>query len=69
MGAVMINSSSGVNMNRIVELAKELDAEVMTLSPEEIEEIEDRRTAHRILEGLASGLADRDEMYREFGLL
>jgi hypothetical protein len=56
-------------MNRIIELAKKLDAEVISLSPEEIEEIEDRRTAHRILDGLASGLADRDEMFRELGLV
>jgi hypothetical protein len=69
MGAIVINSSSGANMSQIIELAKKLDAEVMSLSAEEIEEIEDRRTAHRILEGLASGLADRDEMFRELGLL
>jgi hypothetical protein len=69
MGAVLINSCSDPNMNQIISLAKKLDVDVMALLPEELEALEDRRTAHRIIEGLASGLADRDEMFRELGII
>ncbi len=68
MNAYMLNSNSGANMAQIIELAKKLDIDIMSLTAEEVEELEDRRTANRIMEGLASGLADRDEMLRELGL-
>ncbi len=54
-------------MNRIVELAKKLDMDMMTITPEEIEEIEDQRLLQRMEKSLASGLADRDEMYKLLG--
>ncbi len=69
MSTVILNSKSGANMNLIVELAKKLKIDVMPVSREELEELEDQRTARRIEEGLASGIADRDEMLRELGLL
>jgi hypothetical protein len=67
MSAVLLNSNSGANINQIIELAKKLNIEGVMLSDEEIEEIEDRRLLRRMNESLASGLADREEMFRLLG--
>ncbi len=68
MAAVVLNTKSGANMNLIVELAKKLKIDVMPLSPEEIEEIEDAKLLRRMEAALAEGLADREEAYKQFGL-
>ena len=68
MAAVVLNTKSGANMNLIVELAKKLKIDVMPLSPEEIEEIEDAKLLRRMEAALAEGLADRKEAYKQFDL-
>ncbi|MDR2913167.1 MAG: hypothetical protein LBV38_07805 [Alistipes sp.] len=67
MSAVILNSNSGANLNLIVELAKRLDIDVMALSLEEIEEIEDGKLLRRMEAARAGGLADRDEVFKELG--
>ncbi len=68
MGAVVLNTKSGADMRLIVALARKLKIDVMPLSPEEIEEIEDRKLLQSMLEAREEGLADRDEMLKKLGL-
>jgi TRAP-type uncharacterized transport system substrate-binding protein len=67
MGAVILNTKSGANMSLIVELARKLKIDVMPLSSEEIEEIEDQKLLKRMKKSLKSGIADREEMFKLLG--
>jgi hypothetical protein len=48
-------------------LARKLKIDVMPLSPEDIEEIEDRKLLRRMNEALAEGFADSEEMFKLLG--
>jgi hypothetical protein len=68
MDAVILHSDSGANLNLIVELAKKLKIDVMPVSPEQIEELEDAKLLASMLEAREEGLADRETAYKQFGL-
>ncbi len=68
MGAVVLNTKSGADMRLIVALARKLKIDVMPLSPEEIEEIEDAKLLQLMLEAREEGLADRETMRKKLGL-
>lgn len=68
MGAVVLNTKSGADMRLIVALARKLKIDVMPLSPEEIEEIEDAKLLQSMLEAREEGLADRETMRKKLGL-
>ncbi len=68
MGAVVLNTKSGADMRLIVALARKLKIDVIPLSPEEIEEIEDRKLLQSMLEAREEGLANRDEMLKKLDL-
>ena len=67
MNAAILNTNSSANMSLIVELAKKLNIEVLSISQKELEEIEDLKLLRKMNESLAGGLADRDEVFKELG--
>ena len=68
MNPVVLNFKSGAHLNQIIELAEKLNADVMPITPEDLEEIEDKILLRRMEKSLASGLADREEMLKLLGL-
>lgn len=67
MSAFVINNTTGVGMDQIIELAQKLNFDVMSLSPEDTEDIEDRQLLRRMHKSLASGIGDRKEMFELLG--
>jgi hypothetical protein len=68
MSAVILNTTSKANMGLIVRLARKLDIDVMSISPEEMEEIEDAKLLRRMEAARAEGFADSEEVLKKLGL-
>jgi len=58
MNSVILNTNSGADIRLIVELARKLGIDVLSLSAKEIEEIEDLKLLGIMREASEEGLAD-----------
>ncbi len=68
MSTVLLNADSSADIKLIVELAKKLKIDVLSLSKKELEDIEDLKLLHTMTAARQEGLADREQTLRKLGL-
>lgn len=71
MKSVILTSKSASDMQLIVELAKKLKIDTMSLSAKQIEELEDAHLLRRMEKSLKSGIltgAEKENFLKELGL-
>jgi len=68
MNSVILNTNSGADIRLIVELARKLGIDVLSLSQKEIEDIEDLKLLGIMREACQEGLADRGKILEVLGL-
>lgn len=68
MSTVLLNAESSADIRLIVELAKKLKIDVISLSKKELEEIEDLKLLHAMTAARQEGLADREDTLKKLGL-
>jgi len=67
MNTVILNTESGADIRLIVELARKLNIDVLSLSKKEIKEIEDLKLLNIMREARKEGLDDRTKTLKKLG--
>jgi len=68
MNAVILNGGSVADMGLVLELAKKMNINVLSLTQKELENIEDLKLLHVMCEARSEGLADRQHTLEKLGL-
>ena len=65
---VILHTNSGTDIRLIVELARKLNIDVLSLSKKEVEDIEELKLLHIMCEAREEGFADRLQTLEKLGL-
>ena len=68
MNTVILNADSGANIRLIVDLARKLNIDVLSLIKKEITEVEELKLPHIMREAREERLADRMKTLEKLGL-